>query len=75
MLRMSRGCKEPRGFHTKNQGMLSICIDYNGVVLHQVLADDHTVNNDFYLGIMRRLFEVIRQNRFVGEELVDFATQ
>ena len=35
----------------------------NGVVHHKFLPKDQTINKQYYLGVMRRLREAIRQKR------------
>ena len=43
--------------------LLTVVFDCNGVVHHELLPQDRTVNKEFYLEIMRRLREAIRQKR------------
>lgn len=43
--------------------MLTVFIDFNGVVHHEFLPEDQTVNKEYYLGVMRRLREAIRRKR------------
>ena len=38
-------------------------MDYNGIVDHEFLSEGQTVNKEYYLGVMRRLREAIRQKR------------
>jgi len=38
-------------------------MDYNGIVYHQFLPEGQKVNKEYYLGIMRRLREAVRQER------------
>ena len=41
----------------------TVFMDYNGVVHHEFLPKDQTINKQYYLGVMRRLREAIRQKR------------
>ena len=43
--------------------MLTVFMDYRGVVQHEFLSEGQTVNKEYYLGGMRRLRESIRQKR------------
>ena len=43
--------------------LLSIFFDCNGVVHNELLPQGRTVNKEYYLEVMRRLREVIRQKR------------
>ena len=43
--------------------LLTVFFDCNGVFNHEFLPQDHTVNKEYYLEVMRRLREVIRQKR------------
>jgi len=39
-------------------------MDYNdGIVHHEFLPEDQTVNKEYYLGVMRRLREAVRQKK------------
>ena len=38
-------------------------MDYRGVVHHEFLPEGQTVNKEYYLGVMRRFREAIRQKR------------
>ena len=38
-------------------------MDYRGVVHHEFLPEGQNVNKEYYLGVMRRLREAIRQKR------------
>ena len=42
-----------------------VFMDYNGVVHHEFLPKEkgQTINKQYYLGVMRRLCEAIRQKR------------
>ncbi len=53
---------DPR-FQSKKKAMLTVFMDYNGVVHHEFLPDGQTVNKEYYLGVMRRLREAIRKKR------------
>lgn len=55
--------KKPRRFQSKKKAMLTVFIDYNGVVHHEFLPEGQTVNKEYYLGVMRRLREAIRRKR------------
>lgn len=44
-------------------GRESVFMDYKGVVFHEFLPQGETVNKVYYLGLMRRLREAIRQKR------------
>lgn len=55
--------KKPRRFQSKKKAMLTVFMDYNGVVHHEFLPGGQTVNKEYYLGVMRRLREAIRQKR------------
>ncbi|XP_018307965.1 uncharacterized protein [Mycetomoellerius zeteki] len=54
--------KKPRRFQSKKKVMLTVFMDYNGIVHHEFLPGQ-TVNKEYYLGVMRRLREAIRQKR------------
>ena len=43
--------------------LLTVFFDCNGVIHHELFAQGCTVNNQYYLEVMRRLHEVIRQKR------------
>ena len=43
--------------------LLSVFFDCNGLVHHEFLAQGHMVSKEYYLGVMQRLLEVIRQKR------------
>ena len=43
--------------------MLTVFMDYRGVVHYEFLPEGQTVNKEYYLGVMRRLHEAIRQKR------------
>ena len=38
-------------------------MNYNGIVHHKFLSEGQTVNKEYYLGVMRRLREAVRQKR------------
>jgi len=38
-------------------------MDYNGIVHHEFLPEGQTINKKYYLGVMRRLREAVRQKR------------
>ena len=43
--------------------LLTIFLDCNDVVHHEFLPEGRTVNKEYYLEVMRRLRETIRQKR------------
>ena len=55
--------KKPRRFQSKKKVMLTVFMDYRGFVHHEFLPEGQTVNKEYYLGVMRRLREAIRQKR------------
>lgn len=55
--------KKPRRFQSKKKVMLTVFIDYNGVVHHEFLPKGQTINKEYYLGVMKRLREAIRKKR------------
>lgn len=55
--------KKIRRFQSKKKVMLTVFIDFQGVVHHEFLPDGQTVNKEYYLSVMRRLREAIRLKR------------
>ena len=55
--------KKPRLFLSKKKVMLTVFMDYRGVVHHEFLPEGQTVNKEYYLGVMRRSRIAIRQKR------------
>ena len=55
--------KKPRKFQSKIKVLLTVFIDYQGLVHHEFLPSGQTVNKEYYLGVMRRLRESIRRKR------------
>ena len=55
--------KKPRRIQSKKKVMLTVLMGYRGVVHHEFLPAGQTVNKKYYLGVMRRLREAIRQKR------------
>lgn len=55
--------KKSRRFQSKKKAMLTVFMDHNGIVHHEFLPEGQTVNKEYYLGVMRRLREAIRQKR------------
>ena len=55
--------KNPRLFQLKKKVMLTVFMDYSGVVHHEFLPEGQTVNKEYYLSVIRRLCEEIRQER------------
>jgi len=45
--------KKSRRFQSKKKMMLTVFMDYNGVVHHEFLPKNQTVNKEYYLGVMR----------------------
>ena len=43
--------------------MLTVFMDYRGVVHHEFLPEDQTVSKEYCLGVMRRLREAIRKKK------------
>ena len=41
--------------------LLTVFFDYNGVVLHEFLSQDRTVNKEYYIEVMSRLCDAIHQ--------------
>ena len=67
--------KKPRRFQSKKKVMLTVFIDYRGVVYHEFLPEGQTVNKEYYLGVMRRLHEAIHQKvRICGQTTRGFCT-
>jgi len=50
-------------FQSKKKAMLTVFMNYNGIVHHKFLPESQTVNKEYYLGVMRRLREAVRQKR------------
>jgi len=66
--------KKPHRFQSKKKAMLTVFMDYNGIVHHEFLPKGQTINKEYYLGVMRRLCEAVRQKRKdLCKQLVDFA--
>lgn len=59
----SRQAKKPRLLQSKKKVMLTAFIDYHGVVHHEFLPDGQTVTKEYYLGVMKRLREAVRNKR------------
>lgn len=55
--------KRIRQTQSKIKTLLTVFMDYRGVVHHEFLAEGCTVNKHYYLQVMRRLREAIRQKR------------
>lgn len=67
--------KKSRRFQSKKKAMLTVFMDHNGIVHHEFLPEGQTVNKEYYLGVMRRLREAIRQKRKVcGQTTRGFCT-
>ena len=48
---------------SKIKVLLTVFVDYRGVVHHEFLPTGQTVNKEYYLSVMRRLREAIRRKR------------
>jgi len=55
--------KKPRRSQSKKKAMLTIFMNYNDIIQHEFLPEDQTVNKEYYLGVMKRLCEAVRQKR------------
>ncbi|XP_037938203.1 protein GVQW3-like [Teleopsis dalmanni] len=55
--------KKPRQIHSKIKVMLVVFFDYRGVVQSEFLTENQRMNKEYYLDVMRRLRENIRQKR------------
>ena len=55
--------KKTRKFQFKIKILLTIFIDYQGLVYQEFFLSGLTVNKDYYLGVMSRLRESIRRKR------------
>lgn len=55
--------QKSRQSRSKIKVLLTVFFDYRGVVHYEFLPDGQTVNKEYYLGVMRRLREAIRQKR------------
>lgn len=55
--------KKPRQSRSKIKVMLTVFFDHRGVVHSEFLPTGQTVNKEYYLGVMRRLREAVRQKR------------
>ena len=55
--------KKPRRFQSKKKVMLTVSMDNRSVVYHEFFPEGQTVNKEYYLGVIRRLREAIRQKR------------
>ena len=55
--------KEAHRVRSNVKVLLTVFIDCNGVVHHEFLPQDLTVNKEYYLEVMRRLREAIHQKR------------
>ena len=55
--------KKSRQSRSKIKVMLTVLFDYRGVVHYEFLPPSKTVNNQYYLSVMRRLREAIRLKR------------
>jgi len=67
--------KKPHRFQSKKKAMLTVFMDYKGIVHHEYLPEGQTVNKEYYLGVMRCLREAVRQKRKVcGQTIRGFCT-
>lgn len=55
--------KRPRQSRSKVKVLLTVFFDCDGVVHHEFLPQGQSVNKEYYLAVMRRLREAIRQKR------------
>lgn len=55
--------KKARQVRSKVKVLLTVFFDYHGVVHQEFLPQGRTVNKEYYLEVMRRLREAIRQKR------------
>ncbi|UYV79832.1 hypothetical protein LAZ67_18000865 [Cordylochernes scorpioides] len=55
--------KKARKAPSKVKVMLTVFFDYQGIVHHEFQQQGSTITADFYLGVLRRLREAIRQKR------------
>ena len=55
--------KKARQVWSNVKVLLNVFFDCNGVVCHGFLPQGRTVNEDYYLDVMLRLHEAIRQKR------------
>ncbi|UYV78471.1 hypothetical protein LAZ67_16001603 [Cordylochernes scorpioides] len=55
--------KKARKAPSKVKVMLTVFVDYQGIVHHEFLKQGSTITADLYLGVLRRLREAIRQKR------------
>ena len=53
--------KKARQVRSNMKVLLSVFFDYNGVMHYEFYSKDRTVNKEYYLKVMRRLREAIRQ--------------
>ncbi|XP_037946086.1 uncharacterized protein LOC119678365 [Teleopsis dalmanni] len=47
--------KKPRKSRSKIKVMLTVFFDYRGVIHYEFLPEGHTINKEYYLGVMRHL--------------------
>lgn len=55
--------KISRHFHFTEKVLLTVFIDFNGIVHHEFLPVGQTANGEYYLGVVRRLQEAIHKRR------------
>ena len=55
--------KKARQVRSNGNVLLTVFFDYNGVVHHEFMPQGRTVNKEYYLQVMHRLREAIRQKR------------
>ena len=59
--RFAQRPKKARQVRANVMVLLTVFFDCNGVVHHEFLPQDRTVNKEYYLEVMCRLLEAIRQ--------------
>jgi len=60
---MSQNRKKPRQSRSKVKMMLIVFFDIRGLVHHEFVPTGQTVNKEYYLAVLKRLREKIRQKR------------
>ena len=54
--------KKGRQVRSKTKVMLMAFFDSEGIVHHEYVPDGQTINKEFYLKVLRRLYESVRRN-------------
>ena len=55
--------KKPRQVRSNVKVLLTVLLDCNGIVHHEFLPQDRTVNKEYCLKVLRRMCAAIRQKR------------